>query len=303
MHIAVEEGAAEALDRAQAELLRSHATLSRFLPDSELSLLNLDPRPTVPASPLLRRLARAARTAGDRSAGLVDATRLGPLIRAGYGATLAGVPAIDLERALPLAPARAPAAADPRARWRTIEVDDEAGTVSRTPGVLLDSGGIGKGLLADIVAGELTAFASYAVDCAGDIRIGGRSALPRPVVVDDPFGGGPLHELAVVDGAVATSGIGRRSWVREDGSPAHHLIDPGRGEPAFTGIVQATAVAPNALGAEILAKAALLSGPKRAPAWLPHGGVVVLDDGSARVVEPRLALDSVRVLAPAGIAT
>jgi hypothetical protein len=31
-------------------------------------------------------------------------------------------------------------------------------------------------------------------------------------------------------------------------------------------------------------KAAVLSGPDRAPSWLPHGGVVVLDDGSRMIV-------------------
>jgi FAD:protein FMN transferase len=49
--------------------------------------------------------------------------------------------------------------------------------------------------------------------------------------------------------------------------------------------VQATALAPTALEAEVLAKAAVLSGPARAPGWLPHGGVVVLDDGTHEVVE------------------
>lgn len=38
--------------------------------------------------------------------------------------------------------------------------------------------------------------------------------------------------------------------------------------------------------AKIHAKAALLSGPGRARASLPHGGVIVLDDGSHSVVLP-----------------
>ena len=63
-----------------------------------------------------------------------------------------------------------------------------------------------------------------------------------------------------------------------DGRPAHHLLDPRTGAPAFTGIVQATALAPTAAQAEVLAKAAVLSGP-RASEWLRHGGVVVTDDG------------------------
>ncbi len=81
-------------------------------------------------------------------------------------------------------------------------------------------------------------------------------------------------------GAVATSGIGRRSWLGPDGRPAHHLLDPATGRPAFTGVVQATALAPTAVEAEWRAKAAVLSGPERAADWLAHGGVVVLDDGS-----------------------
>jgi thiamine biosynthesis lipoprotein ApbE len=58
------------------------------------------------------------------------------------------------------------------------------------------------------------------------------------------------------------------------------LGDSYTGRPAFTGVVQATAFAPTALEAEVRAKAAVLSGPEGAPAWLTHGGVVVFDDGS-----------------------
>ena len=85
---------------------------------------------------------------------------------------------------------------------------------------------------------------------------------------------------------MATSGIGRRSWLGSDGRPAHHLLDPATGRPAFTGLVQATAVAPSALQAEVRAKAALLAGPREAARWLPDGGVLVLDDGSHRVLAP-----------------
>ena len=48
--------------------------------------------------------------------------------------------------------------------------------------------------------------------------------------------------------------------------------------------MQVTALAPTAVEAEWRAKAAVLSGPEAAAGWLPHGGVVVLDDGSHFVV-------------------
>ena len=95
-----------------------------------------------------------------------------------------------------------------------------------------------------------------------------------------------MHVFELEDAAVATSGIGRRSWLGVDGRPAHHLLDPATGRPAFTGIVQATALAPTAVEAEWRAKAAVLSGPERAADWLEHGGVVVLDDRTHFVIEP-----------------
>jgi thiamine biosynthesis lipoprotein len=105
------------------------------------------------------------------------------------------------------------------------------------------------------------------------------------VEVASPFDERTLHRFELGDGGVATSGIGRRSWIDPHGVPAHHLLDPGTGRPAFTGIVQATALAPTALEAETLAKAALLSGPTRARQWLGHGGVLVFENGGHEVIE------------------
>ena len=146
----------------------------------------------------------------------------------------------------------------------------------RPPGLAIDSGGLAKGLFADLIAERMRG--NFAVDCGGDLRFGG---APRRLEVADPFGGSPLHVFDVRDGAVATSGIGRRSWLDEHGRPAHHLLDPATGRPAFTGVVQATALAPTALEAEWRAKAAVLSAD---PTWLAHGGVLVRDDGSHAVI-------------------
>ena len=112
----------------------------------------------------------------------------------------------------------------------------------RPPGLRLDSGGVAKGLFADLLALELGAHDAFAVDCAGDLRVGGAAGMVRPVRVADPFDGHTLHIFELVDRGVATSGIGRRSWLDGDARPAHHLLDPTTGRPAFTGVVQATAV-------------------------------------------------------------
>jgi thiamine biosynthesis lipoprotein len=137
-----------------------------------------------------------------------------------------------------------------------------------------------------VLAERLAAHESFAIDCGGDLAIGGSAELAREVVVESPFDQTPIHVFRRRRTGVATSGIGRRSWMDARSRPAHHLLDPSSGEPAFTGVVQVTALAPSALLAEIYAKAAVLSGPGRARGWLPHGGAVVLDDGSYEIVEP-----------------
>jgi len=253
----------EAAEEARSRLLDAHRRLSRFSEESELTCLNRDPRSEVPATLLLRRLAAAVATAGSRSGGLVDATLLDNIERAGYRHSLEG-PAFSLAEALSRSPRRAPAKPHPSRLWRSIGIDEGGGTIVRPPGVRIDSGGIAKGLVADLVGNALCRHRTYAVDCCGDIRIGGCAGQERTVRVEDPFGGGPVHELKLRDGAVATSGIGRRCWVGADGAAAHHILDPCSGEPAFTGVVQATALAPSALLAEVYAKAALLSGPEHA---------------------------------------
>jgi thiamine biosynthesis lipoprotein len=270
-------GAAEAVADARRSLESWHARFSRFLPASELSRLNADPREIVPVSTTMTRLLATVRAAAEATGGLVDGTLLGEIAAAGYTGD-SGAP-LPLRLALRLAPPRRPAAPNPAARWQEVALD--GWEVRRPRGLGFDSGGLAKGLFADLLAERLAGHRSFAVDCGGDLRFCGPE---RVLEVADPFGGPALHAYARSESAAATSGIGRRSWLDRSGRPAHHLLDPATGAPAFTGVVQATALAPTAVEAEWRAKAAVLSGPADAAGWLPHGGVVVLDDGGHVVV-------------------
>ena len=277
---------ASALERlareVRAALEDADRRLTRFDPASDLCRLNADPRAAVPVSPLVARLARAAVWAGEASGGLVDATLTGEIEAAGYAASRTGLAPASLDAALAAAPPRR--AARPRAEpgFARIRVLDD-GRVARAAGVRLDSGGLGKGLAADLAAGLVPQGVRFAISVGGDLAAGGGA---WEVAVTGARSGEEVHRLRV-SGGVATSGIQERLWRRDDGTFAHHLLDPSTGEPAWTGLVAATAAGPSALEAEVLAKTALLSGPVAARRVLRRrGGVLQHEDGRVEVVAP-----------------
>ncbi|GAC1484881.1 MAG: FAD:protein FMN transferase [Solirubrobacteraceae bacterium] len=272
--------AVDGVDMVERCLRRWHRQFTRFSPDSELSRLNSDPRAEVPVSAMMARFVKAAIDVAELTGGLVDATLIGALERAGYREDLAAP--VPLTQTLTLAPPRAPGRASPAARWRQLKLQGRL--VTRPPGLRLDSGGVAKGMFADLLADVLARAQSYAVDCGGDLRVGGEAGVERAVEVLGPADDAVIHVWKLCSGAAATSGIGKRSWLDGEGAPAHHLLDPLTGRPAFTGIVQATALAPTALEAEARSKAALLAGPEAAARWLPHGGLIVFEDLSSEVL-------------------
>ena len=290
--------AAAAAESARLFVVAFDAALSRFKPGSELCALNADQRPRVPASDLLRRAVKAGLEAAERSGGLVDPTLVGEIEATGYCGSRAGMPGAPLGVALAEAPPRQAAKPNPEARWRRFEVDDAAGTISRPPGLRFDTGGAGKGLAADLIAGRLRGYSRFIVDCGGDIRIGGPNALLEPyeVFVEHPLTGERAYVLRLGSGAVATSGVNVRIWRGADGRYSHHLLDPSTGEPAWTGLIGATALGDTAVEAETLAKSALLSGPEGGRAVLAErGGLLVNDSGRVEMVGPLSARPRIRL--------
>jgi thiamine biosynthesis lipoprotein len=287
-----------AAESARKFVVEFDRALSRFKPESELCALNSDERERVPASELLRTAIKAGLRAAELSGGLVDPTLVGEIESAGYVASRAGLPGAPLGAALEEAPPRHPAGPSPAEAWRRFSVDDAAGTISRPRGVRFDTGGTGKGLAADLIAERLRGYSRFIVDCGGDIRIGGAGALVTPyeVFVEHPLTGERAFVLKLSSGAVATSGLNVRIWRDASGRFAHHLLDPATGEPAWTGLIGATALADTAVEAETLAKAALLCGPEGGRAVLgDRGGLLVHDSGHIETVGPLAARPRIRL--------
>lgn len=266
------------------------AALSRFSATSELTRLNESEQDEVELSWLMSEFVSAALWSAETSAGLVDPTVIGALERVGYRQSRNGAKPAPLALALEDAPARRAARAEPGQLWRELRHDRANRRLDRPAGLRIDSGGVGKGLAVDLLTRSWTLAlgnrADFMIDCGGDLRFGPGGNRFGHVNVEDPFANRSLP-LAVSGGAVATSSIRKRVWRRADGTPAHHIIDPASGEPAWTGVVAVTALAPTALIAETLTKIAFLRGPVGAREVLASagGGLVFTDDGAATYVE------------------
>ncbi|MGB7861318.1 MAG: FAD:protein FMN transferase, partial [Acidimicrobiia bacterium] len=231
-------------------------------PDSELSWVNRDPRKDVPLSELLGDVVSCAREARHLTDGLVDAGMGSSVIAWGYDRTfheLTGIPA------RPAGLTCTPGA------W-----DIDAGILSRSPGTLMDLGGIGKGWACDRA---VESGISIVASAGGDLR----SAHPETTVpIVDPWGE-TVATVFVGAGALATSSVTKRRWRVGDGE-AHHLIDPRSGSPTSGAILSASVISDSAAHAEAAAKAVVILG-EEGLAWADRqswirSALVVWHDGS-----------------------
>jgi thiamine biosynthesis lipoprotein len=248
-HDAVAE---EAFAAAEAEFARLEATLSRFLPDSELSTLNAEGEAIVGAD--LLELTAAAVEARESTGGRFDPTVHDALVHAGYDRSFELLELPSAGSAVAIAIPRAHGAARCGGE---VQIDREQSRVTLEPGTHLDLGGIAKGHAADRVSEVLAEAGPCLVSAGGDIAVRGTPSAGLWAVAVQT-GEGEIT-LGLAQGGLATSGIDRRHWRRE-GAECHHIIDPAAGLPAVTDLLRVTVVAGSARAAETLATSLLLAG-------------------------------------------
>lgn len=265
VHVIVHAGAGQAEALAWLAVRRIallEQCWSRFRPDSELSRLNARAgRGPVPVSTDLATLVDAMLTASAETDGRFDPTVHDSMRALGYDADFAAV----IGRA-----AVAAAAPIPARGVAGIVLDRVAGTVTLPAGCAVDPGAIGKGLAADLVAGDIHAAGAVGVlvNLGGDLAAHGTAGddpwvigvrddrLPDSPTVDTPTLGPGLR-------AVATTSSLRRRWAGQ-----HHVLDPRTGRPTISDLAQVTVAAPDGARAESAATSALLMGAHAAASWL-----------------------------------
>ncbi len=238
---------AHLLDAAAHLIAEIEGRWSRFLPDSEVSILNRNAGSPVIVSADTFQVIQAAIDGAEATGGRFDPTVHDSLVALGYDRSFAEIQATD-------------AAAVPAPGVSGITVDAALHAVTLPAGVRIDLGGIGKGTAADLVAASLAASgaAGAAVSIGGDVRVWGESPSSEGwrFTFDQqnlPFG-------SLRDAGVCTSTVTRRRWTSSHG-PVHHLVDPATGEPTCGTIESITVISATAQQAEVLTKAAMVAGP------------------------------------------
>lgn len=286
-------GVQGAVAEAFAEMARLAGLMSRFDPRSRVSMLNRAAgRSAVAVPPEVMAVLQQAVAVHARTSGAFDAT-VGRLTPGADGSARLHPPSADAVRS-----------ALAHVGTRHLRLDPARGLARLDdPMTQLDLGGIAKLPILDAGMAVLRAngVRGAMLNGGGDVIASAR-ADGRAWRIGVRDAAAPDRLLAVVPleaGVVASSGDYER-FVMHEGRRYHHVIDPATGRPT-RGVHGVTLVADDVAEVNGLGAAAMVAGPRDAPALLADCGVrcalIVDQDGAVRIA-PALAR---RLEAPPGI--
>ena len=228
-------------------------TCSRFLEDSELTLLNTQLGKEVVVSEQMFSILKESKRFFRETDGLFNPGILSSLVNNGYSKSIEhikGQAIVDSCFPTPVAISDLPFTLNDKSHCVILHTK-------------IDLGGIAKGWVIDQAANLLEKVGYGFINVGGDIRIFG--TLPRPlnIGIESPHNAlNMISSIQVSAGAVATSTSMKRRWMM-NGKWKHHLIDPRTGSTSNSDIISATITASTALEADVWAKTVLLAGEEK----------------------------------------
>ena len=157
-----------------------------------------------------------------------------------------------------------------------VEIDLDTKSVTIPGGVAIDSGGIGKGLAADLMsdyAMQLGAM-GVAIFAGGDVAVKGMAVDAAGWRVDVSGPSDSTKFIASV--ALSRGGLATSSPMGWKSNNSHHIIDPRTKKSSESDVLQATVIAQNASQAEVLAKMCVILGAQEGISRIDSLGAAAL---------------------------
>lgn len=256
------------------QLVAFNRSLSTYIADSELSLINAAPAGDIATtSKRLQHALSAAQRLWQDSGGAFDVT-VGPLVNLwGFGA----------EKPQSWPPSKlAQAAAAESVGMQLLTLSPGGALRKHHANTYIDLSSIAKGQAVDEVSESLLALGcqDFLVDIGGEVRSAGlnrqRKLWRVGIEVPDPRQVGSVQRvLQMADNSVATSGD-YRNFREFQGMRVDHVIDPRSGQPADNSVLSVTVVHQSAMWADAYATALMVLGADRGLAFATEHQIAVL---------------------------
>jgi thiamine biosynthesis lipoprotein len=263
-HKAFGSHAEECLTAVCDEVDRLEKTLSRFLPQSDISRINRSAgiRCEDVSLDTIQVLSQAVDFSGT-CPGCFNVT-IGPLVTLWSRNKDASTPpdASSIRRVLPLV------------NDQDLMLDPRQSTARLTKvGQSVDLGGIGKGFAGDRI---LEVYREYGISSAYS-NLGGNVVTLGSKPDGSPWHVGIQHPrlendligaVAVVGQTVVTSGDYQRHFTDSQGKRYHHILNPATGYPAQSGLISVSVISEQSLAADALSTILFVAGMEKGHAFL-----------------------------------
>ena len=174
-------------------------------------------------------------------------------------------------------------------------VEINGATITKPLNLKIDLGGIGKGYLLNQLSNYLSQkYTNYCIDLGGDLMLSGvdkQKGYPYwAIEVENPLKTPQeVPTLMLSDVAVATSGVNKRSWIKDNMSK-NHLIDKYKKSSVNNDILCSTVVSSNPIDADVFAKCILIMGLTRGLEFAQEQSIpVILITKTGQIVSSKYA--------------
>ncbi len=245
----------KAIIRAFQEMKKVENKLSKFIPGSEVSLINKNAGIAwVTVDPELIDIIQKAGEISEITGGSFDITVgiLGEIWDFREGATVPDKKKIDMLLKL--------------VDYRKVMVDEKNSRVFLAEkGMEIDLGGIAKGFIVDngVRILEQNKIKNFIINAGGDLTVRGNKGFePWKVGIQSPRDRTKIYiTLGLTNKSITTSGDYEKYFM-QDGVRYHHILNPGTGYPAMS-CSSSSIVASDATTADTLSTAVFVLGPAR----------------------------------------